>query len=675
MAEIGIEITKDSEGRTKGVISQNFKDKLLSATDPVIFTVVGNRGTGKSLLLNKILCSNTFPPPDLKVKEPFPVDESLSIPFQGFNFFGPIKAGRLGSLNHFCTDCKNDIFFVDTGGVDEFSLSMGEITHIFFALEAVSSCLIFVSRGYTQKNPLVYLAGHVRSVQLFSGKQEHVPGLAVVEHVELNNEAIKFEYEDLKILLTISGGCRTTDITSFLPLVAKGIRLDETNFHCIIEPNFEDERNYADFTKELVGFMLKNCQGQSKKSGHEIADKFSNIESFFRTHAELFVDHNSFDCAFLSFVTGKLEPIKNDVYNEEKKQCSCDKLDYKSEDICLEYHIYKEECLSRAEHHFEEKANTLFNGIKNVAVDMYSKSLSSLKSDLCDIIKRSLSEHVRAHSLRLSKVVDSAAKFIVSETEKKVLTSLNKMTTSDLRTLNKSKFIGKVCKESAESFDKMIYEFGFDTKLSPQLKEAGKRSKMTLIGHIKDYTKKELEKKYGVVPVWPRNLKELIVEQGVNELSLFKRYTLYTKKREPYEVIVLYNELMLQGIKGRVFQCRKVEGKELYSKVFNLVNSFDSNISALVLENCDVFSHTWNEEAQTANSEGIRPLLFYQETRWFELHVNEPFVIKSFIKEGNAIAKIINCGHDLKAWCNNGFGYVRTIIIGLSKHKSYKKSN
>ena len=177
-ASIGLNFKKCTDGTTKTEITQVFKDKLLHVTTPVIVLVIGSPGEGNDTTLNKIIEDKQCTANDVCLKGPFNFSKDTNP--QSFQFFGPIKVSELCKRNniHYSSSNNKDIFFVDSRGIDDLFNMSKSLSQSIFALESISSCVIYMSKGTTSDDAISRLIRHLRVSHYFTGYDS---GLAIVE--------------------------------------------------------------------------------------------------------------------------------------------------------------------------------------------------------------------------------------------------------------------------------------------------------------------------------------------------------------------------------------------------------------------------------------------------------------------------------------------------------------
>ena len=163
--------------------TDNFKKSLINAINPKIFIVVGRTREGKSTLLNHLLLDKNLDlPNNLRLSSPFKAKGGEEATTKEFLFYGPIKLSefcRRNKLEFNEEDC--DCFFIDTEGTGNLYQMSKNLFHGIFALESISTSILFLSKGIIDHETVLYISRHIQTSKLFnSSSKDNFPGFAII---------------------------------------------------------------------------------------------------------------------------------------------------------------------------------------------------------------------------------------------------------------------------------------------------------------------------------------------------------------------------------------------------------------------------------------------------------------------------------------------------------------
>ena len=268
--------------------TENFKNSLINAMNPKIFIVVGRTREGKSTLLNHLLLDKNLDlPKNLRLSKPFKTRGGEEATTKEFLFYGPIKMEefcRRNKLEFNGEDC--DCFFIDTEGTGNLYQMSKNLFHGLFALESISTSILFLSKGIIDQETVLYISRHIQTSKLFnSSSKDNFPGFAIIGRdigiknydkplEQQENERINQDKEKLNDLKK-----RLNEKT--------GIDFSEKNLKYIAEPPIDMPKLFFNSIKDLSKFIFQNSQSQNKRTPQEIINKFNSHEKFINKYPVL----------------------------------------------------------------------------------------------------------------------------------------------------------------------------------------------------------------------------------------------------------------------------------------------------------------------------------------------------------------------------------------------------
>ena len=256
--------------------------------NPKIFIVVGRTREGKSTLLNHLLLDKNLDlPKNLRLSKPFKTRGGEEATTKEFLFYGPIK------MEEFCRRNKlefngedGDCFFIDTEGIGNLYQMSKNLFHGIFALESISTSILFLSKGIIDQETVLYISRHIQTSKLFnSSSKDNFPGFAIIGRdigiknydkplEQQENERINKDKEKLNDLKK-----RLNEKT--------GIDFSEKNLKYIAEPPIDMPKLFFNSIKDLSKFIFQNSQSQNKRTPQEIINKFNSHEKFINKYPVL----------------------------------------------------------------------------------------------------------------------------------------------------------------------------------------------------------------------------------------------------------------------------------------------------------------------------------------------------------------------------------------------------
>ena len=157
-------------GKEISLFTQNFKNILINSVNPKLFIVVGRTREGKSTLLNHLLLDRTLNlPENLRLSRPFKARGGEESTTKEFLFYGPMKMSEFSRRNKLEFNGEDsDCFFIDTEGTGNLYQMSKNLFHGIFALESVSTCILFLSKGIIDQETILYISRHIQTSKLFN---------------------------------------------------------------------------------------------------------------------------------------------------------------------------------------------------------------------------------------------------------------------------------------------------------------------------------------------------------------------------------------------------------------------------------------------------------------------------------------------------------------------------
>ena len=158
--------------------------------------------------------------------------------------------------------------------------------HGIFALESISTSILFLSKGIIDQETVLYISRHIQTSKLFnSSSKDNFPGFAIIGRdigiknydkplEQQENERINKDKEKLNDLKK-----RLNEKT--------GIDFSEKNLKYIAEPPIDMPKLFFNSIKDLSKFIFQNSRSQNKRTPQEIINKFNSHEKFINKYPVL----------------------------------------------------------------------------------------------------------------------------------------------------------------------------------------------------------------------------------------------------------------------------------------------------------------------------------------------------------------------------------------------------
>ena len=518
--------------------TESFKSSLTNAINPKIFIVVGRTREGKSTLLNHLLLDKNLDlPNNLRLSKPFKSRGGEEATTKEFLFYGPIKMSefcRRNKLEFNGEDC--DCFFIDTEGTGNLYQMSKNLFHGIFALESISTCILFLSKGIIDHETVLYISRHIQTSKLFNSSSiENFPGFAIIGRdigiqnydnplEQQENERINQDKDKLNDLKT-----RLKEKT--------GINFSEQNLKYIAEPPIDMPQLFFNSIKDLSKFIFQNSQTQNKRTSQEIINKFNSHEKFINKYPVLLDTNNPMEETF------------NNVFNSELEEV-CNKLKTENINLILENiknlslidlskinpENYKNTIISEIEKKFEEESNNRYYNIKKIIETIYNLSLFNLKKHFDNLIQNKLEEKIQYFINTMKSYIEKAKNDSQIEIKQSIFGKIEALTSQQLRELESDKYINDNISIEINKFHEKANSLFANLKNIIQTRELYESNTELVKNFIKISIQEKLKDKMISCPPWPKNIPELLKEQNINKLNPGTKYKLYYNK-EPYEVI------------------------------------------------------------------------------------------------------------------------------------------
>ena len=357
--------------------TENFKNSLINAMNPKFFIVVGRTREGKSTLLNHLLLDKNLDlPKNLRLSKPFKTRGGEEATTKEFLFYGPIKMEefcRRNKLEFNGEDC--DCFFIDTEGTGNLYQMSKNLFHGIFALESISTSILFLSKGIIDQETVLYISRHIQTSKLFnSSSKDNFPGFAIIGRdigiknydkplEQQENERINKDKEKLNDLKK-----RLNEKT--------GIDFSEKNLKYIAEPPIDMPKLFFNSIKDLSKFIFQNSQSQNKRTPQEIINKFNTHEKFINKYPVLLDTNTPMEETFNNVFDSGLGEVSNELKTENINLILENINNLSLIDLSKINPLnYKNNILSEIETKFEKESNTRYYNIKKIIETIYNLSL------------------------------------------------------------------------------------------------------------------------------------------------------------------------------------------------------------------------------------------------------------------------------------------------------------
>ena len=268
---------KTIDSKEISLFTEEFKTCIANAINPKIFIVVGRTREGKSTLLNHLLLDKTLNPPNnLRLSKPFNARGGEEATTKEFLFYGPIKMSEFCRRNNLEFNGEDsDCFFIDTEGSGNLYQMSKNLYHGIFAIESISTIILFVSKGIIDHEAVLYISRHIQTSKLFnSSSKDKFPGFAIIgRDIGIQNYDISFEEQEIERIN--QDKTKLNDLKERL-MQKTGINFSEENLKYIAEPPLDMPQLFYNSIKDLSKFIFENSGIQSKRLPHEIINKFTS---------------------------------------------------------------------------------------------------------------------------------------------------------------------------------------------------------------------------------------------------------------------------------------------------------------------------------------------------------------------------------------------------------------
>ena len=655
--------------------TESFKNCLINAINPKIFIVVGRTREGKSSLLNHLLLDKNLDlPNNLRLSKPFKTRRGEEATTKEFLFYGPIKMNEFCRMNKLEFNGEDyDCFFIDTEGTGNLYQMSKNLFHGIFALESISTSILFLSKGIIDHETVLYISRHIQTSKLFnSSSKDNFPGFAIIGRdigiqnydnplEQQENERINKDKEKLNDLKT-----KLKEKT--------GIDFSEQNLKYIAEPPIDMPQLFFNSIKDLSEFIFQNSQSQNKRTPQEIINKFNSHEKFINKYPVL-LDTNS-----------PMEETFNNVFNSELEEVS-NKLKMENINLILENinnlslidlskinpENYKNTILWEIETKFEKESNTRYYDMKKIIETIYNLSLLNLKNHFDNLIKNKLEEKIQYFINTMKSYIEKAKNDSQIEIKQSIFGKIEALTSQQLRELNNDKYINDNVFIEINKFHDKANSLFANLKNVIQTKDLYKSNVELVKNFIKINIQEKLKAKMISCPPWPKNIPELLKEQNINKLNPGTKYILYLNKK-PYEVIAradgkisLPNITAFEHTRDEELPCWRSPSGEVKSDYnTNIDNWFEPDAQFLILKTNNVYQRNWEEGGHKVFINifgGSKPPRPQQIKTTITIKVKNPWSIKSFVKSGNVSVSLSN--NNLDMFVSGTGGSVQNIKLEL----------
>lgn len=424
---------------------------------------------------------------------------------------------------------------------------------------------------------------------------------------------------------------------------------------------------------DLIRFISACSFYCNPKSGKEVIETFEAADMFSMVNPDMFT---------ISSLEEKVDSLSRGLIDEKSRILENELRICKTEIECFGVQKLSSDNLTgfrskfkeRALKAFESGAGKLFIGAKYIIPKSYEKGKRSLEDELEKGINGLINEQMKVKVKCIKDETIEEVKVIVSN-------EINNLTPSELRGLNRDEFIDRTLGLGSDYFTGKKQSIpGINT--SKTLGEFSEICSKDIKNFLKIFTREELDRKYDSVPVWPKNVKELLKEQGLATLKPDAEYTLYTKSRVPYTVTARSDgKVMLPGVWGNRRHCKEQlpcwGGEKKYFDTDEPMDIyFEPDSQSLVLDNSAVYKNKWmlggHDNAILHFTGGSKPPKPQQELESFEICVAYPWVIKEVRSSERTKTEIGNEKHTLYVYISGeDKGSVQIIYL---EHDSEKKN-
>ena len=662
---------KTIDSKEISLFTEEFKTCIANAINPKIFIVVGRTREGKSTLLNHLLLDKTLNPPNnLRLSKPFNARGGEEATTKEFLFYGPIKMSEFCRRNNLEFNGEDsDCFFIDTEGSGNLYQMSKNLYHGIFAIESISTIILFVSKGIIDHEAVLYISRHIQTSKLFnSSSKDKFPGFAIIgRDIGIQNYDISFEEQEIERIN--QDKTKLNDLKERL-MQKTGINFSEENLKYIAEPPLDMPQLFYNSIKDLSKFIFENSGIQNKRTPNEIINKFSSHEKFINKYPILLDVNAPMEETFNNVFSLELQEVSNKI-KEEETNIIIDKINNLSlvDLSTIQPENYKNNILSQLEIKFDEEANSRYYGMKIIIETIYDLSLLNLKNDFSILIQTKLDEKIQYFLDTIKSYIETAKTQSEKEIKESIFRKIDALSSQQLRELNSEQYIMDNISIEIKKFHEKAKSLFTNIENIIQTKDLYISKTELIKNYIKNNIQERLKHKMEVCPPWPRNIPELLKEQNISQLKPDTKYNLYFNKK-PYVIIARKDgKISLPNIKAtetyryEELPCwRNSNGLvyEQYSKAID--NWFDQNSQLLILSGNYVYQSNWREGGHSSlfRTRSPRP---QQKKTTISLHVDKPWNIKSFDKSGSISASLSN--NNLDMFISGAGGSVQNIKLEL----------
>ena len=647
-------------GKEISLFTNNFKNSLTNAINPKIFIVVGRTREGKSTLLNHLLLDKTLNlPTNLRLSKPFKTRGGEEPTTKEFLFYGPIKMSEFCKRNKLeFNDQDCDCFFIDSEGSGNLYQMGKNLFHGIFALESISTSILFLSKGIIDHETILYISRHIQTSILFnSTSKEKFPGLAIIgRDIGIQNYDIPFEQQENERIN--QDNLKLNDLKTRLNQKI-GINFSEENLKYIAEPPIDKPQLFFNSIKDLSQFIVLNSQCQSKRTPQEIINKFNLHEKFINKYPILLDTNVPMEEAFNNVFTSELQEVSNKI-KEENTNLILEKINNLSLETLsnIQPENYKNNIFSELEIKFENEANLRYYGMKTIIETIYNLSLLNLKKHFNTLMQTKLDEKIQYFVNTMKSYIETAKNESEIQIKQSIFGKIDALSSQQLRELNIDQYINNNISIEIQKFHDKANSLFANIKNIIQIKDLYISKNELVKNFIKANTQEILKSKMQSCPPWPKNIPELLKEQNIQKLNPGSKYKLYLNKK-PYEIIArndgkisLPNIKATEKYKHEELPCWRSPNGHIYDDSYtkDIDNWFEPDAQFLILSSNNVSQKKWEEgghEVFFSIFGGSKPPRPQQSMVTLSLHVDKPWTIKSFVKSGSVFISMSNNNSDM----------------------------
>lgn len=646
-------------GKEISLFTQNFKNILYNSVNPKLFIVVGRTREGKSTLLNHLLLDKTLNlPENLRLSRPFKARGGEEATTKEFLFYGPMKMSEFSRRNKLEFNGEDsDCFFIDTEGTGNLYQMSKNLFHGIFALESVSTCILFLSKGIIDQETILYISRHIQTSKLFnSTSKDNFPGFAIIgRDIGIQNYDITFEEQEKERIH--QDNTKLNDLKTRLQQNT-GINFSEQNLKYIAEPPIDMPKLFFNSIKDLCKFMIQNSAIQSKRSPNDIINKFDSHEKFINKYPVLLDTNVPMEETFNKVFKSEVEEVSNKI-KQENTNLILDKI--KNLSLVnlsnIQPETYKNKILSELDSKFKKEANSRYYGIEKIIEAIYKLSLLNLRKYFSSLIQTNLDEKIQYFIDTMKSFIEKAKNESEIQIKQSIFGKIEDLSSQQLRGLNIAKYIEDNISNEIKKFHEKANSFFPDIKNIIQTKDLYISKTELVKNFIKVNTQEKLRIKMEICPPWPKNIQELMKEQKINKLIPNSKYILYLNKK-PYEIIArndgkitLPNIKAIENYKDEELPCWRSSGGKIKEEYNTAIDTwFEPDSQILILSKNNVYqNNTWEGGHKVLINifGGSKPPRPQQKRTTISLHVDKQWKIKSFVKSGNVSVSLSNNNSDM----------------------------